>query len=143
MYYEDFGPDYHGETKGRTVTETDIVLFATMTGALNSAFLNEQFAKSTQFGGRIAPGFLTASIATGLIYQLPSSPFEGGFVALLNATLAAQKAVKIGDTLSCRVSVRKKMDKGTRGIVVLHTEVLNQSNEKVMEIDHVIMVNKR
>jgi acyl dehydratase len=142
MFFEEFNLNYSARTRGRTVTESDIVVFSTMTGAYNSLFLNEEFSKKTQFGGRIAPGLLTASIATGLIYLLPKSPFENGFVALLNLTFSAKKSVKIGDTLELELKVKDLKEKEKTGIVILSSSVLNQRGEEVMVIEHTIMVNK-
>ena len=143
MFFEEFNLNYSARTRGRTVTESDIVVFSTMTGAYNSLFLNEEFSKKTQFGGRIAPGLLTASIATGLIYLLPKSPFENGFVALLNLTFSAKKSVKIGDTLELELKVKDLKEKEKTGIVILSSSVLNQRGEEVMVIEHTIMVNKK
>ena len=142
MFFEEFNLNYSARTRGRTVTESDIVVFSTMTGAYNSLFLNEEISKKTQFGGRIAPGLLTASIATGLIYLLPKSPFENGFVALLNLTFSAKKSVKIGDTLELELKVKDLKEKEKTGIVILSSSVLNQRGEEVMVIEHTIMVNK-
>jgi 3-hydroxybutyryl-CoA dehydratase len=86
------------------VTEADIVIFAGMFGAVNPLFLDEEYSKATSFGRRIAPGLLTLSIATGLTYQLPTSHFCEGFVALLGMTFKALKPVFAGDTL--RVGVK-------------------------------------
>jgi len=99
MYFEDFHEGSSWNTKGRTVTETDVVLFASTTGALNPLFLDEEYGKTTRYGSRIAPGMLTASLTVGLAYQLPSDPFGEGFVALYRFSGTAKRAVKIGDSL--------------------------------------------
>jgi acyl dehydratase len=143
MHFEDFKINEVFNTKGRTVTETDVVLFSTLTGANNSLFVNEHYAKSTRFGSRIVPGYLTASIATGLIYQLPDSPFENGFVALLSSGFKALKSVRIGDTLYCETTVKAKDEKERAGVVTLESTVRNQSGDKVLEITHTILVEKR
>lgn len=143
MYFEEFADDFKERSKGRTITEADIVLFSTMTGAHNSLFLDEEFSKKTSFGGRIAPGYLTASMATGLVYLFPSAPFEKGFIALLGSNFKAKKSVKIGDTLSVETTVKEKRERPEDGIVTLHTDVFNQSDEKVMEVEHTILVKRQ
>ena len=143
MYFEECADNWKATTKGRTVSEGDIVTFSTMTGAYNSLFLNEEVAKKTDFGGRIAPGLLTASIATGLVYLLPQSPFEGGFIALVGLNMKAKKRVRIGDTLTCSMHVGEKKERTENGIVHLISDVLNQSGESVMEIEHIILVQKK
>jgi 3-hydroxybutyryl-CoA dehydratase len=143
MHFEDFKLKQTFSTRGRTVTETDVVVFSTLTGAFNSLFLNEDYARKSRFGSRIVPGYLTASIATGLIYQLPDSPFENGFIALLSSSFNALKSVKIGDTIYCDVVVKSKQEKERTGIITLESSVRNQSGEKVLEITHTILVEKR
>lgn len=143
MYFDEFTDDFKERSKGRTMTEADIVLFSTMTGAHNSLFLDEEFSSKTPFGGRIAPGYLTASMATGLIYLFPSAPFEKGFIALLGSSFKAKKSVKIGDTLTVETTVKEKRERKEDGIVTLHTDVFNQNNDTVMEVEHTIMVKKQ
>jgi len=143
MFFEEFELNRTYTSKGRTVTEADVVIFSTLTGANNSLFLNEDYAKKTRFGGRIVPGYLTASIATGLIYQLPNSPFENGFIALLSSSFRALKSVKIGDTIYCKTTVKSKEEKKESGVVTLESVVENQLGERVLEIAHSILVEKR
>jgi len=120
MFYEEFETGTTLRTRGRTVTETDVVIFATLTGAQNPLFLDAEYAKETPFGSRIVPGLLSVSIAVGLAYQLPQGPFGEGFVALLGLEFKTPKPVRIGDTLSVEVRVlaREPPVKG-RGVVVL------------------------
>lgn len=143
MYFEEFTQDYKERSKGRTITEADIVIFSTMTGAHNSLFLDEEFSGKSSFGGRIAPGYLTASMTTGLIYLYPSAPFEQGFVALLGSNFKAMKSVKIGDTITCETTVKEKRERAENGIVTLHSDVFNQGGDKVMEVEHTFMVKKK
>src|SRR5712692_11033620 len=103
MFYEDFQIGSKQTTFGRTVTEADIVIFAGMTGAINPLFLDEEYARNSSYGHRIAPGLLTLSLATGLAYQLPTGPFGEGFLALLGMSFRASKAVFVGDTLKVLV----------------------------------------
>jgi len=143
MHFEEFADGAVYRTRGRTVTEADVVLFSTLTGANNSLFINEDYARKSRFGTRIAPGLLTASIATGLIYLLPNSPFEGGFIALLSCSFRALKSVKIGDTLYCETHVAERREKERNGVVTLASAVTNQSGEKVLDITHEILVEKK
>ncbi len=120
MYYEEFSVGSVLPTHGRTITETDVVLFATVTGAQNPLFLDAEYAKSTSFGSRIVPGLLTLSIAVGLAYQLPQGPFGDGFVALLGLEFKTPRPVRIGDTLAVEVRVVEHEPPARgRGVVVL------------------------
>ncbi|MCL4519129.1 MAG: MaoC family dehydratase N-terminal domain-containing protein [Thaumarchaeota archaeon] len=144
MHYEDFEIGSKQITFGRTVTETDIVMFAGLTGASNPLFLDEEYAKKTAFGHRIAPGLLTLSIATGCAYQLPSGPFGEGFIALLGMSFKAIKPVIAGDTLKVAVVVKEKLPpKDGRGRVVLEMSVENQRNETVMMVEGNFLVRVR
>ncbi|BFH73104.1 MaoC family dehydratase [Sulfurisphaera javensis] len=143
MYFEDFQLGQKWETKGRTVTEADVVLFTGLTGALNPLFLDEEYAKNTRFKTRILPGLLTASIAVGLTYQLPSDPFGEGFVALTKLEIDAKRPVKIGDTLKAIVEVVDKKEREKDGKVYLQIIVVNQNKEEVMRIKMEILSNKR
>ncbi|MEM4086418.1 MAG: MaoC/PaaZ C-terminal domain-containing protein [Saccharolobus sp.] len=143
MYFEDFQIGQKWESKGRTVTEADVVIFTGITGALNPLFLDEEYGKKTRFKSRIVPGLLTASIAVGLTYQLPTDPFGEGFVALVRMEIDAKKAVKIGDTLRTVVEVVDKKEREKDGRVYLSLKVLNQLGEEVMIIKMEILCNKR
>lgn len=143
MYFEDFQIGQKWETKGRTVTEADVVLFTGITGALNPLFLDEEYGKKTRFGTRILPGLLTASFAVGLAYQLPVDPFGEGFVALIKAEIEAKKAVKIGDTLKVVVEVTDKKERQKDGRVYLDLTTLNQNKEEVMKLKMEILCNKK
>ncbi|MBB5253695.1 MaoC family dehydratase [Sulfurisphaera ohwakuensis] len=143
MYFEDFQVGQKWESKGRTVTETDVVLFTGLTGALNPLFLDEEYAKTTRFKGRILPGLLTASIGVGLTYQLPSDPFGEGFVALTKLEINAKKPVKIGDTLKALVEVINKQEREKDGKVYLKISIINQNKEEVMILNMEILANKR
>lgn len=141
MYYEDFEVGSKQVTFGRTLTETDIVLFAGLTGASNPLFLDEEYSKKTTFGHRIAPGLLTLSIATGCAYQLPTGPFGEGFVALLGMSFKVMKPVFAGETLKVTVTVREKRPpKEGRGVVILDMTVFNQREETIMTVEGTFMV---
>ncbi|MEM0373642.1 MAG: MaoC family dehydratase [Sulfolobaceae archaeon] len=143
MYYEDFQIGQKWETKERMITEADIVIFSTHTGATNPLFLSDEYARKVGFEGRIAPGLLTASILVGLTYQLNSDPFGEGFIALRKLEMEAKKPVRIGDTIRATVEVVQKEDLGKRGKVLLKIVGKNQKNEEVMELLLDIVVNKK
>jgi acyl dehydratase len=143
MYFEDFQVGVRWESKERTVTETDIVIFSTLTGATNPLFLSEEYAKRTQFKTRIAPGLLTASLIVGLTYQLPSDPFGEGFIALRKLEMEAKRPVRIGDTIKVIAEVINKEDLENRGKVLMKLVGLNQNNEEVMILTLEILVGKK
>jgi len=62
--------DEHQST-GRTVTETDVISFAGLSGDFNNMHIDEEFAKKTVFGTRVAHGLCVLSIASGLWFTMP------------------------------------------------------------------------
>jgi 3-hydroxybutyryl-CoA dehydratase len=85
----------------RTVTDADIVLFSGISGDVNPVHLNQEFASSTMFEGRIAHGMLTASfISTVLGTKLP-----GPGCIYLSQNLRFKAPVRAGDTVNARVTI--------------------------------------
>ena len=87
----------------KTVTEADIVLFAGVSTDVNPAHLNEEFAKGTQFGGRIAHGMLSASFISAVL----ANKLPGAGCVYLAQTLKFKAPVRIGDTVRATVTVRE------------------------------------
>ena len=120
----------------KTVTETDVVLFAGITGDLNPAHIDEVAASASRFGGRIAHGMLSASfISTVLGTRLP-----GPGTIYLEQSLRFTAPVRIGDTVTARVEVAELLPKRR---VRLTTTVLNQNGEAVVEGEALVMVPTR
>jgi 3-hydroxybutyryl-CoA dehydratase len=120
----------------KTVTETDVVLFAGITGDLNPAHIDEVAASASRFGGRIAHGMLSASfISTVLGTRLP-----GPGTIYLEQSLRFTAAVRIGDTVTARVEVAELLPKRRARLT---TTVLNQKGEPVVEGEALVMVPAR
>ena len=134
LYWEEWKIGAEFVTSARTITETDIVNFAGISGDYNPLHIDEEFCRNTQFGTRIAHGPLVYSIATGLIFQLHL--YDDTLIAFLGFdSLKFTKPVKIGDTIHARVEVieRRETSKSDRGIMKRLLQVLNQNNELVQE----------
>lgn len=85
----------------KTVTETDIYLYAGITGDFNPAHVNEVYAKNTFFKTRIAHGMLTAGFISAIIAnQLP-----GPGTIYMKQDLSFLAPVRIGDTITARVEI--------------------------------------
>jgi 3-hydroxybutyryl-CoA dehydratase len=109
----------------RTVTEADVVMFGGVTGDLNPAHVNEVYAASTPFGGRIAHGMLGA----GYISAVLGMTLPGPGTIYLKQTLEFRAPVKMGETITARVEVAEKMPKGR---VRLVTTCTNQDDATVI-----------
>ncbi|MFT9847270.1 MaoC family dehydratase [Aneurinibacillus sp. REN35] len=117
----------------KTITNEDIVAFATLTGDVNPIHLDEEFAKTTFFKGRIAHGMLTASfISTVLGTQLP-----GTNTIYLSQNLKFKAPVKIGDTITAMAEVIEKRD--DRKLIKLRTNLINQDQKVVVEGEAMVM----
>jgi acyl dehydratase len=142
-YFEDFTAGSVYESRGRTVTEADIVNFAGLSGDFVELHTNEEFARKSPFGRRIAHGALVFSISTGLMTQMN----------LVNDTVLAfygmdklrfTGPVFIGDTVHVvKRVVELKAKDADRGIVTFETEVLNQSNEAVIVYTDKLLVKRK
>jgi len=111
---------------GQTVTEADILLFAGVSGDINAIHLNEEFAATTIFGGRVAHGMLTAGFISAIIAnQLP-----GPGTIYMKQELSFLAPVRIGDTITARVEVLELLAEKNR--VRLKTTCSNQDGVTVL-----------
>ncbi len=127
-------------SQARTVTETDVVNFAGLSGDFNPLHTDEEFGKSTPFGARIAHGMLVASMATGMANW--SGVFEGTTIALMEQVIRYKGAVMFGDTVHLELTVadKKETSKPNRGIVKFDTAVVNQDGKAVIEGQWTLMM---
>ena len=140
--FDEFKVDVEFTTASRTITETDVVNFAGLSGDFNPLHTDEEFGKSTPFKGRVAHGMLSVAIATGLANQL--GIFEGTTIALLSMTINYKGAAKFGDTIHMVLKVvdKKETSKGDKGIVTFNTIVYNQNDDPIVEGQWVVMLRK-
>ncbi len=142
-FFEDFEVGAVFESRGRTITETDIVNFAGLSGDFVELHTNEVYARHSPFGRRIAHGALIFSVSTGLMTQMN----------FLNETVLAfygldhlrfTRPVFIGDTVRVHKTVASKQEKsGDRGVVTFETRVLNQNGEPVVVYTDKILMRRR
>jgi acyl dehydratase len=120
-------------TSARTVTETDIVTFAGLSGDYNQIHTDAEYSKNTPYGRRIAHGILGLSIASGLVVQ---TGIMEGTVQLFREITEWKflKPIFIGDTIRVVVEVLniKPMLRLGNGIVEIELSVQNQDDEIVM-----------
>lgn len=141
-YFEDFEIGARYSTYGRTITEGDLSFFCAFVGYHVPLFIDEEYAKRTEYGGRIAPSALTMSISTGMTESL----FRTTVIALLSVDRGRFLApVRPGDTIRTEVEVlsRKETSDPSRGVVVFRDHVLNQRGETVFEIDKTTLIRRR
>lgn len=143
LFFEDLHEGQVFESVGRTVTDHDVMTFAGISGDFNQLHTDDEFAKATPFGTRIAHGVLVLGIATGLTQRM--GLFDGSALALLGLEWDFKAPVKINDTVRLRMTISglRESKKGERGIVVRDYEILNQRNEIVQTGKITVMIRKR
>lgn len=120
----------------KTISESDVYLFAGITGDTNPAHIDEIYANSTKFGKRIAHGLLVGSfISTVLGTKLP-----GPGTIYISQTLNFKAPVYIGDTIEARVTVKEIIKEKNR--VILQTDVYNQNQELVVTGEAMVLAPK-
>ena len=117
----------------KTITETDITLYAAVSCDTNPAHLNDTYAKNSSFGGRIAHGMLSA----GLISCVLGTKLPGPGTIYLGQDLKFVKPVYIGDTLTATVTVAERFPEKNR--LKLDTAVTNQNGKTVISGSAVVM----
>ncbi len=118
----------------RIVTDDLVKQFAELSGDFNPIHLDEEFAKKTRFGRRIAHGMLSGAFISAVLgYE-----FRERKIVYLSQTLRFRAPVFIGDTVSVKATViRIREDKQ---IVTLETVCTNQNGEIVVEGEAAVMV---
>jgi len=109
----------------KTVSESDIYLYAGITGDFNPAHINEVYANGTFFKTRIAHGMLTA----GFISAVIANKLPGPGTIYMKQDLTFLAPVRIGDTITARVEVAEIMEKNR---VTLKTSCVNQDGVVVL-----------
>jgi len=140
VYFEDLsvGQDY--KSPARTITETDVVQFAGLSGDYNQLHTDVEFAKDTPYGQRIAHGLLGLSIASGLAAR--AGFIEGTAQAFTGLTWKFKAPVFIGDTirLQARVAKTRAMPSMGGGMVVFAVALLNQHDKKVQQGEWTLLI---
>lgn len=143
MYFEEFEVGLVIHTAARTITETDIVNFAGLSGDFNFIHTNAEAVKATPFRQRVAHGMLVASIATGLAVQ--QGFIDGTTLAFRELTWKFTKPVFIGDTIRTEVKVTetKAMARLGGGLVSFDARVINQTDEVVHKGEWKMLIKSR
>jgi len=142
--FEDFAVGDVMVTRGRTVDVSDLIAFAGLTGDHYPLHTDEQYAKTTRFGTRIAHGPLTFAIAVGLVGM--SGFYGDAITALLEVkSVRALKPVMPGDTLKVNAEVTE-MTSGSNpkyGTLHVNYSVRNQLSEEVMSFLQIMLARRR
>jgi 3-hydroxybutyryl-CoA dehydratase len=121
-------------TMAKTITETDVVLFAGITGDFNPAHIDAVAAARSRFGGRIAHGMLSA----GIISAVLGTRLPGPGSVYLSQSLRFTRPVRIGDTVTAEVTVTALNAEKRR--VTLATVCRNQDGETVIDGEALVLM---
>ena len=120
----------------KTIEQADIDAFASVTGDHNPVHVDEEFAKTTRFGRRIAHGMLTASLISAVLAN--KLPGEGS--VYFGQTLQFVAPVFPGDEITARVTVREIRE--DKPILKLETVCVNQRDEIVIRGEATVLVHR-
>lgn len=131
-YLEDLTAGDTFTSPARTITESDVVGFAGLSGDFNPIHTDVEFARDTPYGQRVVYGLLGLSMLTGLLDR--TGLFSGTAIAMLGIrdwTFSAP--MFIGDTIRFRLTIEdvRRTKSGDRGVVQRYFELVNQRDEVV------------
>ncbi len=132
---EDISVGMIAET-AKTISEADILLFTAVSTDTNAVHLDEEYGKTTMFGGRIAHGMLSASLLSAVL----GTRLPGPGVIYLSQSLRFKAPVRIGDTVHAKVTVKEVIVDKAR--VVLDT-VCTVGGKVVIEGEAMVMATSR
>ena len=143
IFFDDLVVGQTYTTPRRTITDTDIVQFAGLTGDYNPLHTDDVFAAASDFGQRIAHGPMLVGMTFGLLSRV--GLLDGTALALLEITWTFQAAVKPGDTIHVQATVAEARStrKADRGVVQLNIEIVNQLGNTVQAGHAKVLVKTR
>jgi len=144
-FFDDFAVGEEYVTPTRTLTETDVVLFAAMSGDYNELHTSEAFGKTTQFGKRIGHGLLGLAVSHGLFFRL--GLVEGTAIAFLGIdSWKFEAPFFLGDTIRVKVQVAEKTpsrSKPDRGVIRFFFQVLKEDQSVIQSGFKTIMIRRK
>ena len=143
-YFEDFEIGEELVTPARTITSTDIVNFACISGDFNEVHVNHEYCKTTPFGQPVAHGPLVYAIMGGLQYA--SGINDGTLIALLGIDKwRLLNPVMHGDTIRMysKVIEKNESSKPDRGVIVFERKCIKQDGTVAQEMTATILYKRR
>jgi acyl dehydratase len=129
-YWEEFSIGDRFETSGRTITETDVIAFAALSGDLNPLHTNIEYCRTLGMEGLQPQTNLIIAITAGLIGRL--GLFEQTALALVSMGWTSASGVKIGDTIRCVMSITRLTEVSSDvGSLLREVSIVNQHDEVV------------
>ena len=141
-WYEDYAIGTSFVTPARTIGETEVSMFAMLTGDYNRLHTDAEYMKDSVFGERIAHGLLGLSIVNGLKYRTDMDP--DAIIAFLGLEWAFSAPIRFNDTIHAVISVAamRETKSPERGIITFAIEVRNQHDALVQKGTMTMMVKR-
>jgi len=144
-FFDDFVTGEEYMTPSRTLTETDVVMFAAMSGDYNELHTSETFGKSTQFGKRIGHGLLGLAVSHGLFFRL--GLVEGTAIAFLGIeSWNFEAPFFLGDTIRVKIKVDEKrpsQSKPDRGVIKFFFQLIKEDGTVIQSGYKTIMMRRK
>jgi acyl dehydratase len=139
-YFEEYVVGESMTTRGRTITEADIVQFGSLTGDFNPMHFDAEYMQAHLLGKRVAHGMLTLSYAVGQAYQLGF--LERTVLAFRAIEMKFSEAVYIGDTIHVEITVKETKEAARLGggLVTFEVKIVNQAGKTVQKGDWVVLI---
>ena len=146
VFFEDCRVGEHAVSASRTITETDLVMFAMLTGDWHPLHTDVEYAKASPFGARVAHGMLLLAIGSGLLFRAsPNAVLPKGTLAAWGIDKARFVApTKVGDTIYLESAVVQLTEVDQeRGLITAQHRMVNQRGEKVLTFQTKVLVGRR
>lgn len=145
LRYEDLHVGLAFESPTRTVTETDVVMFAALTGDWSELHTSEAFARQTQYGRRVAHGLLGLAITHGLMWPRTNALRDIAIAFLGLSDWRFRGPIFLGDTIHVSYRVAEMRDSRTypdQAIVTFEVQLRNEAGEVLQEGRKALLVSK-
>lgn len=143
--YEDLSVGMRFRSAGRTITDADLVGFAGMTGDFSELHTSDVYARSSQFGRRVAHGMLGLSYAHGLMWARTGELRETAIAFLGIGDWRFKEPIFVGDTIFVNyvlTEIRESRSRPTQAIATFQVEVVNQDGTVVQQGTKALLVSK-
>ncbi len=145
LRWEDLHVGLEFESPTRTITETDVVMFAAMTGDWSELHTSDTFARATQYGRRVAHGLLGLAIAHGLMWPRTNALRDCAVAFLGLSDWRFRRPIFLGDTIRVRYRIGELRDSRSypdQAIATFDVQVVNDRDEVVQEGRKALLVSK-
>ena len=142
-FFEEFHVEDEIVTRARTVTDEDVRAFARVSGDDNPLHLDDEYAASSVFGGRVAHGVLGLAVATGLVADTRLT--RGTLIAVLGLEWSFRAPLRPGDIVHARLRVTetRPTSRPDRGLVRLAVDLLDAGDAVVQQGTWTLLVRTR